>query len=339
MAVPVVSILMPFRDAGETLAPCLESIASQTLGDFECLCIDDGSTDHGPEILAATQAGDGRFRRLRSPGVGLVAALNAGLTRARAPLVARMDADDLMHPERLSLQTAAMRRDPALTVLGTRVRAFSEAPLTKGFAAYVAWQNSCVSEQDIARDIFLESPLAHPSVMFHAAPVRAAGGYRQGPFPEDYELWLRLHRHGDRLGKLPQTLLHWRDHPARLSRRDPRCARGAFDRLRAAYLAADPRLIARRGRLAIWGAGRRTRQRAAHLLERGFSPIAWVDVDPRKLGNRIAGAPVVPPTWLASRQPRPLVLVYVANHGARVLIEAQLERMRYLKGVDYLHVG
>ncbi len=339
MSDPAVSILMPFRDAGTTLGACLESIATQTLGDFECLCIDDGSSDGGPDLVAAAQRRDGRFRHIRSPGTGLVSALNLGLGRARTELVARMDADDLMHPKRLALQHAAMRHDPELSVLGSLVHAFSEHPLTAGFAAYVEWQNGRRSEQDIASDIYLESPLAHPSVMLRRKHVLAAGGYRHGPFPEDYELWLRLHQRGARLAKLPRILLQWRDHPSRLTRVDPRCARRAFDRLRAAYLAAEPRLLARRDRLVIWGAGRRTRQRAHHLLERGFSPVAWIDIDPRKLGNRIDGAPVVGPEWLRQRRPKPLVLVYVASHGARGLIEAELARLDYCKGVDYLHVG
>jgi len=170
-------------------------------------------------------------------------------------------------------------------------------------------------------------------------PTRiAAGGYRDGDFPEDYELWLRLHAAGEVLAKLPQTLLHWRDGPGRLSRTDLRYARIAFDRLRAGYLARDPRLLAARSRLVIWGAGRRTRRRGAHLLGHGFRPRAWIDIDPRKIGNRLAGVPVVDPSWLR-RRPRPFVLSYVASHGARPCIEAELSRLGYRKGEDYLHVG
>jgi hypothetical protein len=244
-----------------------------------------------------------------------------------------------MHPRRLELQHAAMTADPALSVLGSRVLAFASTGLSDGFRAYVDWQNACVAEAEIAADIYLESPLAHPSVMYRAGHIRAAGGYRDGRFPEDYELWLRLHRQGMRIGKLPQPLLRWRDHPGRLSRVNPRYEREAFDLLRADYLAADPRLRAARERLVIWGAGRRTRRRAAHLLARGYRPLAWIDIDPRKLGNRIAGVPVVPPDWLRGRCPRPFVLCYVASHGARSCIETELARLRYRKGQDYLHVG
>ena len=333
-----VSVLLPFRNAHGTLADAVASIQAQTWADIEVLCIDDHSIDASRDVVRAQVAGDRRFRLIRNPGQGLVDALNAGLALARHDLVARMDADDLMHPRRIELQRAMMLQEPDTAVLGSRVKAFAEPSLSEGFRAYVDWQNGCVSSNAIAADIYLEAPLAHPSVMLRRSVVQAAGGYRHGDFPEDYELWLRLHRLGHRLDKLPQRLLHWRDGPARLSRTDRRYRRDAFDVLRADYLATDARVQAAAHRLAIWGAGRRTRRRVDLLLEHGFQPIAWIDIDPNKIGNRISDAPVVPPDWLR-RRPRPFVLSYVAVHGARALIEAELTRLDYSKGRDYLHVG
>jgi hypothetical protein len=165
----------------------------------------------------------------------------------------------------------------------------------------------------------------------------AAGGYRDGDFPEDYELLLRLHQRGHRMAKLPEVLLSWRDSGERLTRTDSRYAREAFDRIRAHYLAADPRLRQAR-ELACWGAGRNTRKRVAHLLAHGFQPSAWIDIDPRKIGNLLEGVPVVPPTWL-ERKEKPFVLSYVANHGARELIAEALHTMGYQAGEDYLMVG
>ncbi|MCF7984375.1 MAG: glycosyltransferase [Thiohalocapsa sp.] len=338
-ASPRVSIVLPFRDAADTLPGCIGSIQAQTLTDFELLCIDDGSTDGGSAAVARLAASDARIRLLASPGKGLVDALNFGLDAARAPLVARMDADDLMHPRRLAPQAAAMQASPDISVLATRVRAFPEQALTDGFRAYIDWQNACVAPQAIADDLYLESPLAHPSVMLRGERIRNLGGYRRGPFPEDYELWLRLMRRGHVIAKLPQPLLLWRDHPRRLSRNHACYTREAFDRLRAGYLARDERVRAARGRLVIWGAGRRTRQRVRHLLDWGYRPAAWIDIDPRKVGNRLDGVPVVGPQWLHRRSPKPLVLSYVASHGARPCIEAELARFEYRKGMDYLHIG
>jgi hypothetical protein len=187
-------------------------------------------------------------------------------------------------------------------------------------------------------EVYVECPITHPSAMFRLAAVVAAGGYRDGDFPEDYELWLRLTARGCRLAKIDRCLLHWRQRDDSLSRCDPRYSRDAFDRLRARYLARDRRLGSDRP-LVFWGAGRRTRRRARHFVALGFAPCAWVDVDPRKIGNRIQDVPVVAPEWLERRQPRPFVLTWVASHGARGRIGAALTAMGYGRGVDYLAVG
>lgn len=336
MGTPGVSIVLPFRDARNTLGECLDAIAAQTLTDYELLAIDDGSRDGSAGLVARRARHDARIRLIRQPPLGLVAALNRGLLEARAPLIARMDADDRMHPARLAAQRTALDADPELGLLATQVRLFPDEHIQAGFREYIRWQNACCDPATIADEIYIESPFAHPSVMFRRHVVRDAGGYRAGDFPEDYDLWLRLAQRRVKMAKLPRMLLDWRDSAGRLSRTDPRCSRAAFDRLRADYLARDPRLQGRP--LAFWGAGRKTRRRCNLLIERGFTPIAWVDIDPRKIGNRLRGVPVVPPDWLA-RDERPFVLSYVANHGAREDIASRLAAMGYRRGMDYLMVG
>jgi glycosyltransferase involved in cell wall biosynthesis len=335
---PAISILLPCKNAAATLGECLDSIAAQTWEDYELLLVDDASSDGSRALAVERAARDPRIRPLVNSGRGLVAALNQGLAHARGELVARMDADDRMYPERLMLQAGFLRRNPHIGLVGSRVRVFPAELVQAGYREYERWQNQCLSPRQIADHIYLESPLAHPSVMFRRRWIERVGGYREGPFPEDYELWLRLHAAGCPMAKLPEVLLDWREGPERTSRRDPRYAREAFDRLRADYLARDPRLLRRRGELVIWGAGRRTRKRCRQLLGRGFAVQAWVDIDPCKIGNFLQGVPVVSPDWLR-RSPRPLVLCYVGNHGARELIGLELHAMGYRRGRDYLAVG
>jgi len=334
---PAVSVVMPFRDPGPHLGPALASILAQGERDFELLAIDDGSTDGSRARLARAADRDRRIRLLDNRGRGLVAALNLGLARARAPLVARMDADDVMAPERLAAQRAFLRAHPECDLVACRVRGLADGGPGPGWRRYLAWQNACLTHADLRDEAYWESPLAHPSVMFRRQRVLALGGYRAGDFPEDYELWLRMLSAGCRLAKLPQVLLDWRDHPRRASRCDPRYRREAFDALRATHLAADPRL--HQGRpLVVWGAGPRTRRRARRLLAHGLALHAWVDVAPRRIGRWLAGVPVLSPDQALGIRGA-FMLGYVTRHGAREAIAARFHAAGLARGRDYLMVG
>lgn len=334
---PSVSVILPFRQSASTIANALDSILVQSFSNFELLAIDDGSLDSSSETVLKVASGDPRIRLLRPGRIGLVRALNLGLRQARAPLVARMDADDVMYPERLELQFQYMMDHPEVDLVSSKVELISDKEVTKGLLEYLRWQDSCLSPEDIETDIYIEAPFVHPTVMMRRDVVVNLGGYREGPFPEDYELWLRMIEHGCKMAKIPRVLLKWRDHPRRLTRVDSRYSKEAFDLLRANYLAKDKRLWGERG-FAIWGAGRRSRQRARLIIERGLKPLAWIDVDPKKIGREIWGIRVQPMEWLA-REPRPFVLVYVRVHGAREEIKRNLELLGYKRGEDYLFVG
>jgi len=332
----MISIVLPFRNASRTINSCLTSISSQSFRRFEILAIDDHSEDSSRAQVAAWP--DYRLRLLTNPGKGLVNALNFGLAQARFPLVARMDADDLMRSTRLACQAAMFSSQPRLTLAGCRVALFPAHLLGEGYREYVRWQNSLVTPQSLVNQRFVESTLAHPGVMFRRDAILEEGGYRAGDFPEDYELWLRLAERGHLLAKHPDILLDWRESPARLSRTSPAYDRVAFDKLRANYLSRLPVLQSRP--VAFWGAGRKTRMRTRHLIERGVQPWRWLDIDPKKVGNSLQGVPVEYPEVLARPHPiKPFVLNYVTNHGARDLIAVELDALGYREGTDFLSVG
>lgn len=334
---PPLAVLLPFYNAADTLGETLDSILAQSFTDFELIAVNDGSSDHSVEIVRRYMQRDGRIRLLQPGRLGVVGAMNHALQNCSAPICARMDADDIMAQERLEKQWHYLQQNPHITLVGSRVELFPQAIIQEGFHEYIRWQNGCLTPQQIADNIYVELPIAHPSVMFRRAAVLDVGAYRDGEFPEDYELLLRLHQHGHRMAKLPEVLLQWRDSDNRLTRTDGRYSREAFDRIRAAYLADDPRL--QQGRpLAYWGAGRNTRKRCAHLIGHGHQPHVWIDIDEKKIGNTIGGVRVVSPQWL-KRPEKPFVLSYVANHGARELIACELEEMGYRSGSDYLLVG
>lgn len=333
---PTVTVLMPVRNAAETLTRAVASIRRQTFPDWELLAVDDGSTDDTPELLRALRQQEPRLRVLSRPAEGLVAALNAGLAAARGRLIARMDADDESLPDRLAMQVEFLAAHPGLGVAGSLVEFICDTRAAAGYALHVTWLNSVVSEEQIATGRFIESPFAHPSVMLRRELVERWGAYRAGDFPEDYELWLRWLEAGVRMVKVPRVLLRWHDPPGRLSRTDPRYRTEAFFRLKAGFLArwllghvAPARPI------LVWGAGRPTRRRVDWLRDAGIRVEGYVDIDPRKIGRRLDGVTVRPPADIPPRE-AVFVVGYVASRGARELARAQLETKGFVEGEDFL---
>lgn len=323
------------RDAAATLGAALASLRAQTLADHELIAVDDGSADESAGMLAAACQADPRLRLLRPGRVGLVAALNLAAEAARAPFVARMDADDIAHPERLRLQAERLRSEPGLAILATRVRLVGGAG-NRGMRDFVAWSNALLDHDAIVRDLLVESPLVHPSVMLRRDVLAGLGGYRDDGGPEDYDLWLRAHAAGLRFGKLAQELLDWRDSPGRLTRADPRYAPERFRARKIVALEAGPLTPGRA--LAIWGAGRAGKAFARAARARGHALCAFVEVDPRKLGQTIHGAPVLSLHEAAALR-GPLHLAAVGEPAARERIRAEARRLGLVEGADLVAVA
>jgi GT2 family glycosyltransferase len=336
-----VSVLLPVRDALATLDEAMTSVLEQTLRPIEIVAVDDGSTDGSGERLEAWRARDSRIRVLRRPARGLVAALEEGLGACRAALIARMDADDLCHRDRLAAQLAFLTAHPAVGVVGTLVdgRTVDDQPLGRGMERYLAWSNQLRDPEAIARERFIESPLVHPSVVVRRAVLDAAGGYRAGPFPEDYDLWLRLLGRGVAMAKVPRVLLSWRERPDRATRRDPRYAPARHRALKVEALRQGPLAGART--VLLWGAGLEGKPLLRALRACGCPVSAVVDVDPRKLGNRVHGAAVVPPAALPAllaAHPDAVVLIAVGVPSARAEIRAHLDGLGLREGRSYFFV-
>jgi GT2 family glycosyltransferase len=329
---PRVSVLLPVWNAGATLETALRSVARQTEPDFECLIVDDGSTDDSAGIADGFARRDRRFRLLQRPHEGLVASLEAGLDVARAPLVARLDADDWMRRDRLTKQIAVLDEQPGLEAVGSGVRIFPRRELRDGRRAYERWLNALDSPERIWRERFVECPVAHPALMVRRERL-ATLRYRDRGWPEDYDLMLRLLRDGPVVGTVPQRLIGWRDGPTRVSRTDPRFGLDRFTACRAWHLSRD--FLTDAPEYLLWGHGATGKALRRELETLGHRPKAIVEVHPRRIGNRIAGAPVVPITALEERPPYPLV-VSVAGSGPRGEIRARLHAYGYREGIDYV---
>ena len=330
---PLVSVLLPVRNGAAYLAAALDSIGRQSLDQWELVSVDDHSGDATSRILAEYACRDHRIRVITPEGTGLVAALNAGLAACRAPLVARMDADDISHPSRLLRQFEILAGNPDVGLVACGFRHFPRHHLRVGMRSYESWQNGLVAHEQILRDLFVESPFVHPSVMFRNKLVAQVGGYRECGWTEDYDLWLRLAAAGVRFTRLTAPLFFWRDHPGRLTRTAPAYTAAAFRACKAHYLKLG--FLAGVDEVTLVGAGREGRAWYRVLAEANIGVSRWIDADPRKQGRMLHGAPILPPDTeqLSGRH-----LVTIGTRGAREGIRDWLAERGLVEGVDVLFV-
>jgi glycosyltransferase involved in cell wall biosynthesis len=211
---PLISVLMSVHNGRHYLAEAVDSILAQTMRDFEFIIIDDGSSDGSTEDLRSYAARDPRIRLSVQENSGLTKALNVGLKLSRGEFVARMDADDIAHSERLAKQVAAFRSNPKLAVLGTRVELISSDGVQLGA------RGTKQGHRNIRRRLLIGdgAVIVHPVVMFRRQTALDVGGYDERfATGQDLDLFLRLSEVG-LVDNLSDMLLYWRQHKNSVNR-------------------------------------------------------------------------------------------------------------------------
>ena len=323
MGAPHISIIMPVHNAADTLPDAVKSIGIQTFTDRELVIVDDGSTDASMDIAEHFTRQDARVRVIKRERCGIVEALMTGADAAQGNLYARMDADDVAEPARLEVQVALFVEMPELSLCGTRVRMFGNA-IGSGRRRYESWINRLVRHEEINREIFVECPIPHPTFMMSREMYNRVGGYRDCGWPEDYDLMLRIWQQGGMFAKPEPVLLQWRSRSTRLSMTDERYSEKAFRALKRHFLSTTV-LQGREEQFYQWGAGEVGKR---WLREWSHPPQAVVDINPRKIGRTIHGAPVIAPDAL----PPPgncYILIAVGTPGARDEIREYLKPNGY----------
>ena len=335
-----VSVLMPCYNVENTIAETLQSLCGQTHPNFEIVAVDDGSDDNTPAILQSHAQKDARIRVLALPHQGIIPAMNAGLQTCRGEYIARMDADDIALSERLSKQAAYLDQHKDTALISCQVRGFPADSLQKGFKIYIDWLNSLKTDEDIRREIFIESPLSHPSVMYRKDYVMDLGGYQEKGWAEDYDLWLRMYLAGARFARLPEVLLEWREHPQRLTRTDSRYSQENFIRAKAHYLMQGP--LKDSDAVIIWGAGTNGRRLSKYLLPLSCPLVAFLDIDRQKIGKTNCSIPIQSFESLSGileKYSRPVLLSAVGTRGKRSLIRDYLTEAGLTEGKDWWAVA
>lgn len=326
-----VSVLLPFRDAEATLETAIVSIAQQSHSDWKLLLIDNASTDESPFIAQRWAERDPRIRLLQEPRIGIAYALNTGLAQAQGKYFARMDADDISHPERLAKQVAYLDAHPEIGVLGTRTAFASAVKENRGMQAFVDWQNKIISTNEHYVKRFVDAPLAHPTVVFRRELIERHGGYSMDPLPEDHELWLRWMDAGVRFAKLPEELLTWNDHAHRLSRTHPNYSVDAFFSTKMKWLAKWLRRRLNGRPVIVAGTSGLCRDRARLLEAQGIGIHAVTDVKPREVpGCDFIAHDALPPAGAA------FIVSFISQRGTGDRISEYLLSRGLIEGEDFI---
>jgi hypothetical protein len=203
---PAVSVVMSVRDGERYLATAIDSVLAQTLTNLELVVVDDGSTDSSPQILADYASRDERVLVHRHENAGLATSLNRGVAQARAPLIARLDADDVARHDRLELQVAYLEENTGVGLVGGAVVFIDEADRTFAETRYPT------TDLEIREAFSSTTPFVHSAVTMRREAFEEAGGYRAAfPHAEDLDLWLRIAA-GWHLANLTDTVVSYRVH-------------------------------------------------------------------------------------------------------------------------------
>ena len=210
MVTPKVSVIMPLYNAEPFVEKAISSILNQTFKNFELLVLDDNSTDNSVKVVS--RFNDERLHLIRNEkNLGVGPTLNRGVEISRGTYLARMDADDLAHPERLTIQCRYLDQHPEISLVGTDIIRvdIQGKPMEGQFRNPHSWGK-------IKWHMYLNCCIAHPTIMMRKEFFDISGNY-QLSFAEDYLLWLTAIRKGLKICNLPQTLLDYRIHSKSIS--------------------------------------------------------------------------------------------------------------------------
>ncbi len=332
---PKISVILPFFNAEQTLDRAISSIYQQDFKDFECILVDNNSTDNSRTIAMDWQSRDTRFKVFNEEIQGVMFASNKGFEQAVGVYVARMDADDRAYPERLRLQAIFLDDHPAVEAVAGLVKHVGDPDTTAGFRRFVEWSNSLQTYSEIYSRRFIESPIVNPTAMWKKETMERCGGYLAGDFPEDYEMWLRWLDMGVKIEKIPEVLLDWHDSEKRLTRTDSIYSDRSFYEIKSRYLA---KWLSEKNPfhplVSVWGASRISRRRARILEQHGVEVGTYIDTKTsRQFHNELLYYEDLPEAGEC------FILTYIRQMDNRERIQEFLEKRGYEEGINYLMVS
>ena len=326
-----VSIIIPCRNAAEFLDETLLSIRNQSFIDWECILVDDHSTDSSLEVFNEFAAEDARFQSFKNTGVGVIHALQCGYKHSISTIITRMDADDLMPVNKLSNLLKALEEKGTGHVATGKVKYFDA--LGEGFKNYERWLNKLIDENSHRAHLYKECVIASPNWMLYRKDFERIGAFDSAVYPEDYELVFRMFSGGLKVAAVNEVTHLWRDHEQRASRVSTLYAANTFLPLKLSWFLKLNRDETKK--LILLGAGKKGKAIAKELKRLGMEFI-WQTNNPKKIGHFIYEVEVH--SQYLPEKTDAQVLLGLSSPGEVSQLEEELSAKEFDLGEDYFVV-
>lgn len=327
----LISIVVPFKNTGQYLTECLESILVQSYKNWELIAINDYSTDNSLSVVESFARQDSRIQVFPNNGTGIIPALQMAYAKSKGNFITRIDSDDIMKPNRLEVMSNLLLKHGKGNVSVGQVRYFSDCGISDGYARYEKWLNGLTALGTNYSEIYKECVIPSPCWMVYREDFDTCGGFKSNRYPEDYDLTFRFYQNNLKIIPCDEVLLLWRDYDTRTSRTHEHYAQNYFLNIKLHYFLSldfNPKRP-----LVIWGAGFKGKNIAKELLEKTIN-FVWLCDNPNKINKKIYDQELFHFSKLESLK-NPQSIVTVANEEAQLEIKFYLHRLKHRSMVDY----
>jgi glycosyltransferase involved in cell wall biosynthesis len=288
---PLISILMPVKNAAPYIEECIQSIIKQTFTNWELIAINDHSTDSSTEIISKHSALDARIKLHHNIDNGIIAALKLAYLKSNGSFITRMDADDIMSLNKLSALLNHLQVKGKGWVATGCVKYFSSNKnLNEGYQQYENWINALTKKENNYTQIYKECVIPSPCWMLNKTDFDKIGAFNSSIYPEDYDLAFRIYYGGIQITGVKDVLHLWRDYPERTSRNDPNYSNNAFPLIKTHYFIKHE--LKNNEDLILWGAGKKAKAIAKIFIGKKII-FRWITNNPKKIGKEIYGKKII----------------------------------------------
>lgn len=319
------------KNTASFVGDTIKSIQRQTFQNWECIIVDDHSTDESYAIVEKMVQTDGRFRLLKNNEQGIITALRLAYSNSKGAYIHRMDSDDLMVENKIENLLSVLQKNGPSYVVTSKVQYFSEQGVSDGYLKYEKWLNQLIDRENHWSEIYKECVIASPAWLISREDLEACEAFAPNRYPEDYDLVFRFYKNRLKVCSSKEVLHLWRDHPNRTSRNDEKYASVSFFDLKLHYFLKLDKDDSRP--LVIWGAGTKGKQ-MAKLLQKRKVEFHWVSNNANKTGKEIYSETLKYYEHIATFN-RPQIIVTVAQRKAKAEIIDFLTSLNLKEGKDY----